>query len=218
MAVCNVALMAVPAFASALPAVTFKSKAVSISGFPGTGNKLGAGAADQAEFTISGTEYLGSPPPLIGVNVYLPLGVQLHPNGFPTCDASTIENLGPSACPKGAAAGPVGKAIGFVTFGGERVEETAELLTFYGPGGGAYVLADGHTPVSLEILYNIFRCGGRVNPSVLCETLVRNGMKARIADVSGTVLAGSPADFEKLIAEETDKWAKVVKFSGAKAD
>jgi hypothetical protein len=31
-------------------------------------------------------------------------------------------------------------------------------------------------------------------------------------------LLGSPADFAKLIADETDKWAKVVRFSGAKAD
>jgi len=43
-------------------------------------------------------------------------------------------------------------------------------------------------------------------------------MKARLADLGGTILAGSPADFGKLIAEETEKWAKVVKFSGAKAD
>jgi tripartite-type tricarboxylate transporter receptor subunit TctC len=41
-------------------------------------------------------------------------------------------------------------------------------------------------------------------------------MKARLADFGGMVLAGSPADFGKLIAEETEKWAKVVKFSGAK--
>jgi hypothetical protein len=32
------------------------------------------------------------------------------------------------------------------------------------------------------------------------------------------ILAGSPADFGKLVAEETEKWAKVVKFSGAKPD
>jgi tripartite-type tricarboxylate transporter receptor subunit TctC len=43
-------------------------------------------------------------------------------------------------------------------------------------------------------------------------------MKARLADLGGTVLAGSPADFGKLIAEETEKWGKVVKFSGAKVD
>jgi len=43
-------------------------------------------------------------------------------------------------------------------------------------------------------------------------------MKARIADFGGTVLAGSPADFGKLIAEETEKWGKVVKFSGAKPE
>jgi tripartite-type tricarboxylate transporter receptor subunit TctC len=43
-------------------------------------------------------------------------------------------------------------------------------------------------------------------------------IKARIVDLGNTVLSGSPADFGKLIAEETEKWAKVVKFSGAKAD
>ena len=43
-------------------------------------------------------------------------------------------------------------------------------------------------------------------------------MKARIADIGGTVLPGSPADFGKLIAEETEKWAKVVKFAGIKPD
>ena len=43
-------------------------------------------------------------------------------------------------------------------------------------------------------------------------------MKARLADIGGTVLPGSPADFRKLIADETEKWSKVVKFSGAKPD
>ena len=41
---------------------------------------------------------------------------------------------------------------------------------------------------------------------------------ARLADLGNAPLALSPADFGKLIAEETKKWAKVVKFSGAKAD
>jgi hypothetical protein len=43
-------------------------------------------------------------------------------------------------------------------------------------------------------------------------------MKARLADLGGTVLAGSPADFGNLIANETEKWGKVVKFAGIKAD
>ena len=43
-------------------------------------------------------------------------------------------------------------------------------------------------------------------------------MKARLADLGGVALPGSPAEFGKLIAEETEKWAKVVKFAGIKAD
>jgi tripartite-type tricarboxylate transporter receptor subunit TctC len=43
-------------------------------------------------------------------------------------------------------------------------------------------------------------------------------LKARLADLGGTMLVGTPADFGKLIAEETEKWAKVVKFSGARPD
>jgi tripartite-type tricarboxylate transporter receptor subunit TctC len=42
-------------------------------------------------------------------------------------------------------------------------------------------------------------------------------LKARFADLSATVIPGSPEDFGKLIADETEKWGKVVKFSGAKA-
>jgi tripartite-type tricarboxylate transporter receptor subunit TctC len=43
-------------------------------------------------------------------------------------------------------------------------------------------------------------------------------MKTRLADLGGTVLPGSPADFGMLIVQDTEKWAKVVKFSGAKVD
>ena len=43
-------------------------------------------------------------------------------------------------------------------------------------------------------------------------------MKARLADLGGTVLPGSPADFGKFLADETEKWAKVIKFAGIKAD
>jgi len=42
--------------------------------------------------------------------------------------------------------------------------------------------------------------------------------KARLADLGGTALPGSPADFGKFIADETEKWAKVVKFAGLKPE
>ena len=43
-------------------------------------------------------------------------------------------------------------------------------------------------------------------------------IKARLADFGGTALPGSPADFGRIMVEETEKWGKVVKFSGAKPD
>jgi tripartite-type tricarboxylate transporter receptor subunit TctC len=43
-------------------------------------------------------------------------------------------------------------------------------------------------------------------------------IKAQIANLGGTVLPGSPADFGKLLADETEKWGKVVKFAGIKPE
>jgi tripartite-type tricarboxylate transporter receptor subunit TctC len=43
-------------------------------------------------------------------------------------------------------------------------------------------------------------------------------LKARFADLGATVFVVSPADFGKFIADETEKWAKVIKFAGAKAE
>jgi tripartite-type tricarboxylate transporter receptor subunit TctC len=43
-------------------------------------------------------------------------------------------------------------------------------------------------------------------------------LKARFADLGARVSVGSPADFGKFIADETEKWAKVIKFAGAKAE
>jgi len=43
-------------------------------------------------------------------------------------------------------------------------------------------------------------------------------MKARLADIGGEVLPGSAAAFGQLIADETEKWAKVVKFAGLRAE
>jgi tripartite-type tricarboxylate transporter receptor subunit TctC len=43
-------------------------------------------------------------------------------------------------------------------------------------------------------------------------------LQARFRDLGGNAITGSPADFGKLIADETEKWAKVVKFSGIKLE
>ena len=43
-------------------------------------------------------------------------------------------------------------------------------------------------------------------------------MKARLADLGGIILAGSPADFRSLIAEETEKWGKVIRAANIKPE
>jgi tripartite-type tricarboxylate transporter receptor subunit TctC len=63
-------------------------------------------------------------------------------------------------------------------------------------------------------------------PAAIVETLnqatnaglVDATIKARIADMGGMLLAGSPADFGKLIASETAKWGKVIREAGIKAE
>jgi len=69
-------------------------------------------------------------------------------------------------------------------------------------------------------------CAPKATPAEIVDKLNKEinagladlNMKTRFADLGGTVLAGSPADFGKLIAEETEKWGKVVRFTGIKAD
>jgi tripartite-type tricarboxylate transporter receptor subunit TctC len=77
-----------------------------------------------------------------------------------------------------------------------------EASTWYGLGSPKNTLAEVVEKLNKEIN------AGLANPH----------MKARLADLGGTGLAIAPADFGKLLVEETEKWAKVVKFSGAKPD
>ncbi len=58
---------------------------------------------------------------------------------------------------------------------------------------------------------------GKLN-SEINSAIADPKIKTRLLDLGGTILAGSPADFRKLIANETEKWAKVVKFAGIKAE
>ena len=77
-----------------------------------------------------------------------------------------------------------------------------EASTWYGIG------APKNTPAEI-----IKRLNTQVNAS-----LADANFQARLANLGATVLPGSPADFGKLIADETEKWAKVIKFAGIKPE
>jgi len=66
----------------------------------------------------------------------------------------------------------------------------------------------------------------RKTPADIVDTLNREinacladpKMQARLADLGGTVLAGLPANYGAIIADETEKWGKVVKFAAVKPE
>ncbi len=69
-------------------------------------------------------------------------------------------------------------------------------------------------------------CAPKKTPAEIVDKLNREinaaivdpGMKVRFAAIGGEPLPGSPADFGRLIAEETEKWAKVVRAAGLKPE
>lgn len=142
--------LVLPPAARAAPEVEFEARFAPIAGYRDTGNHLGAGAILDAAYKISGTEYGGFPPPLIGLTLYVPPGMKTRARRFKACAKRVIVNRKePGSCPKGSEGG-VGRVKGIVTFHDERVAEEATLRSFFTPGLGLSFLAIGHTPVSLK--------------------------------------------------------------------
>jgi len=77
-----------------------------------------------------------------------------------------------------------------------------EYSAWYGLG------APKHTPSEIVATLNTEINAGLANSTI----------KARLADLGSTPLVGSPADFGKLIADETEKWAKVIRAANIKPE
>jgi tripartite-type tricarboxylate transporter receptor subunit TctC len=88
------------------------------------------------------------------------------------------------------------------------IPAVAEFVPGYEASGWFGVGAPSNTPVEIIDKLNKEIDAGVADPK----------MKARLVDLGGIALTGSPSDFGKLIVEETEKWGKVVKLSGAKLD
>jgi tripartite-type tricarboxylate transporter receptor subunit TctC len=88
------------------------------------------------------------------------------------------------------------------------IPTVAEFVPGYEASNWFGVCAPNATPAEIVHKLNKEINAGVADPKI----------KARLADVGGTALSGSPADFGKLIAAETEKWAKVIKFAGIKPE
>ena len=88
------------------------------------------------------------------------------------------------------------------------VPAMAEFLPRYQASQWIGIGAPKNTPAAI-----INRLNAEVNAA-----LVDPAMKAKVTALGGTVLPGSPGEFSKFVADETVKWPKVVKFSGARAN
>jgi tripartite-type tricarboxylate transporter receptor subunit TctC len=84
----------------------------------------------------------------------------------------------------------------------------AEFVPGYEAAGLSGLCAPRNTPVEIIETVNKEINAGLENPA----------MKARFAELGAVPLPGSPADFGKFFAQEIEKWRKVVKFSGARAE
>lgn len=180
-ALCGIAALGVPAAANAAPSVTFKAKPVPIPkhlnkkhspNWPGTGDILGAPAAVEATFKITGTEYNGFPAPLRSVVVYLPKGVKVNPGPFKTCSQSLVQSRELYKCPKATLASPPGEVRGEVQFGEEEpVKETVLLQAYFLPKNGLGFWIEGKSPVQIEeaAIGKIQKTGGKYGLKTVTE-------------------------------------------------
>ena len=88
------------------------------------------------------------------------------------------------------------------------IPTVAEFATGYEASGWVGIGAPRNSPTEI-----IDRLNNEINAA-----LADPKIKARLADLGGTMVAGSPAEFGKLIAEDTEKWAKVIKSAGIKPE
>ena len=86
--------------------------------------------------------------------------------------------------------------------------DVGEFVPGYESFGWVGIGVPRNTPVEI-----IEKLSVEINAG-LADTKIR----ARLADLGGTPLAGSPADFGKLISEQTDRWAKVIRAANIKPD
>ena len=86
------------------------------------------------------------------------------------------------------------------------VPTVGDFLSGYQATGWTGLGAPRETPTEIVTKLNRALNAGLADPA----------MQARLEDLGSTVLAGSPSDFGKLIADETEKWAKVIKFANIK--
>lgn len=88
------------------------------------------------------------------------------------------------------------------------IPTVAEFVPGYEASGFAGIGVPSKTPTEI-----IDRLNKELNAG-----LADAKIKGRIVELGGTVTGGSPADFAKVLAEASEKWAKVIKFAGIKAE
>src|SRR4029078_12158619 len=88
------------------------------------------------------------------------------------------------------------------------VPTVGDFVPGYEASGFAGIGAPRNTPVEIIDMLN----------KELNARVADAKVKARIVELGGSVLGGSPAEFGTILSEATEKWAKVIKFAGIKTE